>query len=185
MKELRQAFLVFIVLSLVTGIVYPLAISGLAHLLFAKKADGSLVSMKGKPVGSELIGQKFSGPQYFHGRPSTNDYDATTSGGSNFGPANEKYLRDIAARIAKVRTENRLSYMTPVPSDLVLASASGLDPDISLEGALLQVSRVARVRGLSEKEVADLVRTMVARPYGNGRPRVNVLKLNLALDAER
>jgi potassium-transporting ATPase KdpC subunit len=185
MKELRQALLVFIVLSLVTGLGYPLAISGLCHYFALRNANGSLVSVRGKLAGSELIGQRFSSPHYFHGRPSANDYDASNSGGSNLGPANEKYLGEVAARINRIRSENRLSPEASVPADLVLASGSGLDPDISIEGAILQVPRIVETRGLSEKKVMNIVQAMAERPYPKGQRRVNVLKLNLALDRQK
>jgi len=182
MREFKQALLVFVVLSLMTGFVYPLFITGLSQAFFSKKANGGLIVAGGKVVGSELIGQKFSNPRYFHGRPSANDYDAGNSGGSNFGPANEKYLKEVAARIEKVRTENGLPPEQTVPADLVLASASGLDPDISLESALLQTARVAKARGMPAEKIADTVRLIAEPIYPGGLTRVNVLKLNLALD---
>jgi potassium-transporting ATPase KdpC subunit len=182
MRELRQALLVFIVLSIVTGLAYPLFITGLAQTFFLKKANGSLIVVGGKVVGSELIGQKFSSPRYFHGRPSANDYDAGNSGGSNLGPANEKNLKEVAARIERVRTENGLAPEQAILADLVLTSASGLDPDISLDGALLQAARVAKARDLSVENVVDMVTSMAEPIHPGGLRRVNALKLNLALD---
>lgn len=182
MRELRQALFVFIVLSLVTGLAYPLFVTGLSQAFFAKKANGSLIVVGGKVVGPELIGQKFSGPRYIHGRPSANDYDAANSGGSNFGPANGKYLKEVAARIEKVRAENGLSSEQVVPADLVLASGSGLDPDISLESALLQTARVAKARGLPVEKVVHTIRLLAKPIHPGGLTRVNVLKLNLTLD---
>jgi len=184
MRALQRALLGFIVFSVLTGLVYPFAITGLARLLFPEKAEGSLVLVKGKVVGSSLIGQKFSAPQYFHSRPSASDYDATNSGGTNFGPSNAKFIEEVKKRIARVRQEDGLSPSAPVPADLVLASASGLDPDISLEAALLQSERVAKARGLSEQRVSALILASAERLYGPGSSEmVNVLDLNLSLDA--
>ena len=135
-------------------------------------------------MGSSLIGQKFTTPQYFHGRPSASDYDATNSGGTNFGPSNAKFIEEVAKRIARIRQEDGLAPTVPVPADLVLASASGLDPDISLEGALLQAERVAKARGLSRQRVSALLLASADHLYGPGsREMVNVLDLNLSLDA--
>jgi len=135
MKESVRALLIFLVFSVAAGIAYPLGITGLARLFFKEKATGSLVTDQGRAVGSALIGQKFTGARYFHGRPSANDYDAANSGGDNFGPANRKYLEEVAGRVKKTRSENGLGPDAPVPADLVLASASGLDPHISPEAA--------------------------------------------------
>jgi K+-transporting ATPase ATPase C chain len=184
MRAFQRALLGFIVLSVLTGLVYPFAVTGLARLLFPEKAEGSLVSIKGKVVGSSLIGQKFSSAQYFHSRPSASDYDATNSGGTNFGPSNGKFIEEVAKRLVRLREEDGLSPAAPVPADLVLASASGLDPDISLEGALLQAERVAKARGLSSQRVSALVLASAERLYGPGSSEtVNVLDLNLSLDA--
>lgn len=184
MRPFQRALLTFIVFSILTGLAYSFAMTGLARLLFPEKADGSLVSVRGKVVGSSLLGQKFTGPQYFHGRPSASDYDATNSGGTNFGPSNGKFIEEVSKRLARVRQEDGLSSAAPVPADLVLASASGLDPDISLEGALLQSERVAKARGLSRQRVSALVLSSADRLYGPGSSAmVNVLDLNLSLDA--
>ena len=140
----------------------------------------------GQPVGSALIGQNFTAAQYFHGRPSAagNSYDAASSAGSNLGPTSKTLLSNIAERAAKVRKENNLEKDTPVPSDLVTASASGLDPDISPKAALLQVSRVSKARNLQESEVREMVEhyTEIRQLGIWGEPRVNLLKLNMALD---
>jgi potassium-transporting ATPase KdpC subunit len=154
---------------------------------FTKKANGSIVKQDGKTMGSELIGQSFTGPDYFHGRPSaagTNGYDATASGGSNLGPTNPDLTRAIQQRAAQVRKENGLAPDAKVPADLVEASASGLDPDISPESALLQVKRVARARNLPEAVMLELVRSHIQGRQLSilGEQTVNVLKLNLALD---
>ena len=184
MRAFQRALLGFIVLSVLTGLVYPFAVTGLARLLFPEKAEGSLVLIKGKAVGSSLIGQKFSSAQYFHSRPSASDYDATNSGGTNFGPSSGKFIEEVAKRLVRLREEDELSPAAPVPADLVLASASGLDPDITLEGALLQSERVAKARGLSRQRVSALVLASAERLYGPGSSEmVNVLDLNLSLDA--
>jgi potassium-transporting ATPase KdpC subunit len=182
MKEFKRAALVFLVFSIITGLAYPLIITGLSQTFFPYKANGSLVRVGDRTVGSELVGQKFSSTRYFHGRPSANDYDASNSGGTNFGPASEKYLAEVVGRIKAIRTENGLSSEASVPADLVLASGSGLDADISLEAAVLQAPRVARARGLPADRVMNTVQTMAEHVYPKGWARVNVLKLNLALD---
>jgi potassium-transporting ATPase KdpC subunit len=182
MKEFKQALLVFVVFTIGTGLLYPFVVAGIARLAFQDKANGSVIFKNGRAVGSELIGQKFVSAKYFHGRPSSNDYDAANSGGSNFGLSNEKFQQEVAARVRGVRAENGLAPNVQIPADLVLSSASGLDPDISLESALLQARRVAKARGLSENRVTDVVRDMQERRYGQGPARVNVLKLNIAMD---
>ena len=179
-KELRPAALAFVVLTLITGIVYPLIVTAVAQL-FPNKATGSVIEVNGKAVGSELIGQPFSDPKYFWSRPSATSpqpYNGASSSGSNLGPTNKALHEAVAERLKQF--EQR-----PVPADLVTASASGLDPHISPEAAQFQVSRVARARGLTEEAVNQLVSLHTeGRTFGVlGEPRVNVLKLNLALDA--
>jgi potassium-transporting ATPase KdpC subunit len=184
MKEIRTAFLVILVSSLLLGVVYPLLLTGIGQLAFPWRANGSLVSVGGRVVGSELLGQSFSSPRYFHGRPSLSDYDAMASGASNLGPSNRTLLLVVQERVNRVRFENALPSGAPVPADLVLSSASGLDPEISFEGALLQVDRVAAARGLDVSVVHRLVEKMAVGPFlaAFGDRRVNVLRLNLALD---
>lgn len=186
-RQVVNAGGMLVVLTLLTGVIYPLAMTGLAQALFPSQANGSIVTRDGAPVGSTLIGQSFASPGYFHGRPSAagqDGYDATSSGGSNLGPTNKKLMDTVADNLKKVREENGLAADAAVPADLVLASGSGLDPDITPDAAYLQVERVARERGLE----ADAVRKLVdggieGRQWGIfGEPRVNVLKLNLALD---
>lgn len=186
-KLVRRAFLLLLVMTLLTGIAYPLTVTGLAQVLFPRQANGSLLSRDGKPVGSALIGQNFTDPKYFHSRPSAagqDGYDATASSGSNLSPTNKTLLDGVAKQVDQVRSDNGLSSDSPVPADLVTASASGLDPHISPESALLQVPRVAKERQLFEQEVRQLVERHIESPQLGvlGEPRVNVLLLNSDLD---
>ncbi len=187
MRAFGRALLFFILFSILTGLAYPLFITGLCQLIFPHTANGSLITAGDKIVGSELIGQNFARPEYFNGRPSAIEkpYDASNSGASNFGPSNAKFLEEVGKRIGKVRQENGLNPDVPIPADLVLASGSGLDPHISLDAALIQVSRVAKARNLPEAQVRETVEKLDESPFlglADGK-RVNVLKLNLALDA--
>lgn len=187
MKLLSRAFLLLLVMTLLTGIIYPLTVTGLAQVLFPRQANGSLVSLDGNPVGSALIGQNFADPKYFHGRPSVagqDGYDATASSGSNLGPTNKTLLEGVAKQLEQIRSDNGLSQDSPVPADLVTASASGLDPHISPLAALFQVPRVARERQLPEQEVRQLVERHIESPQLGvlGESRVNVLLLNMDLD---
>ncbi len=187
--ELRTAVLLLLLLTVLTGVIYPLVVTGLAQVLFPHQANGSLIVRDGQVVGSELIGQRFTSDRYFHSRPSAageSGYDGAASSGSNLGPTNETLVDAVRDRTAAYRRSNGLGASDPVPVDAVTASASGLDPHISPANAELQVARVARARGLPEQRVRDLVaRSTEGRQWGIfGEPRVNVLKLNLALDAE-
>jgi K+-transporting ATPase ATPase C chain len=188
MKEhLRPALTMLLVLTLLTGVIYPLIVTGLAQILFPQHANGSLIVRDGKVIGSQLIGQYFDKPKYFWGRPSATSpfpYNAAASSGSNLGPTNPVLVEAIKARVAALRAADP-GNDAPVPVDLVTASASGLDPHISPAAALYQAHRVARMRGLEERQVKDLVgQSTEGRQFGLlGEPRVNVLKLNLALDA--
>lgn len=181
---LRPALAALAAFTLLTGVGYPLAVTGLARLLFPRQAEGSLVVVDGRVRGSVLVGQPFSGPGYFHGRPSAiaRPYDASASAGSNLGPMNPVLDSLVRARMA---ARTAADGPGPVPVDLVTASASGLDPHVTPAGAERQVARVARARGLAEARVRDLVRRHTEdRTLGLlGEPRVNLLRLNLALDA--
>ncbi len=183
--NLMPALRVTLVLTVLTGLIYPGIVTVLSGLIFPQKAKGSLIEANGKIIGSELIGQPFSKPEYFQGRPSAagNGYDAANSSGSNLGPTSEKLAGRVKADVALFRKENP-QYTGAIPSDLLTASGSGLDPHISPASAYAQVPRVARARGISEDEIRRLVATAIeGRQLGFlGEPRVNVLELNLALD---
>jgi len=183
LKQIYPAFAITAVLTVLLGIIYPLAVTGLAQLIFPRQAAGSLIEKDGKVIGSSLIGQPFSGPGYFHSRPSAagSGYDGTASGGTNLGPTSLKLMDNVKAAAESLREENPGS---PVPIDMVTASASGLDPHITPAAAEFQVPRIARERRLSEDEVRRIVREHAeGRQFGIlGEPRVNVLELNLALD---
>ena len=182
-KNLITAFLMTIATTILLGVIYPLVITGLAQVLFPDQANGQLIRRNGKIVGSRLIGQEFSGPGYFHSRPSAagTGYDAANSGGTNLGPTNRKLIDRIRHDAAALQLENAGS---TVPIDLVTTSASGLDPDITTAAVEFQISRVARERGISERQLRQLVALhTTGRQLGFlGEPRVNVLELNLSLD---
>ncbi len=195
LKQLRPAVVSLLLFTLITGVIYPLVVTGIAQVVFPKQANGSLIINNGKAVGSELIGQQFDDPKYFWGRLSdTGDfpYNAfnagtlTGSSGSNYGPLNPALFKAAQARIDALKAADP-SNTAPIPVDLVTASGSGLDPNISIAAAYYQVHRVAQARGLSDQEVKALVDTYTqGRQFGFlGEPRVNVLELNLALDALR
>jgi K+-transporting ATPase ATPase C chain len=183
-RQLLPAALMVLVFTVLTGVVYPLAVTGVAQVAFHHKADGSPVKAGGRVVGSRWIGQEFTAANYFHPRPSAVGYDAAASGGSNLGPSNPKLLKGVADRAAAYRSENGLSTHDEVPADAVTASASGLDPDISVANAHIQARRVAAARGLPLAAVLRLVdRHTDGRGLGFlGEPGVNVLALNVALD---
>lgn len=195
LREIRPAIIVLVALTLITGLVYPLVMTGIAQVAFPYQANGSMIERDGKIVGSALIGQDFTSDKYFHGRLSATNtpdpkdptktvpapYNAANSGGSNLGPSNKALVDRVKDDIAKLQKENP---GTPVPADLVTTSASGLDPDISPEAALFQVPRIAKARNLPEDRVRKLVDDNTEERFLDflGEPRVNVLKLNLALD---
>lgn len=176
-----------IVLTLLTGIIYPIAVAGLAELLFPFQAQGSLITRDGHAIGSELIGQNFTTAGYFHGRPSAagdKGYDATNSGGSNSGPTNKAFIDTVSARVKALREGERGLNNNPIPVDMVTASGSGLDPEISPASASAQIARIAKARSLSEETVRALVLAHTSSRWAGifGEPGVNVLELNLALD---
>ena len=188
MKQLMIAIRATLVLTIVTGVAYPLVVTGLSQLLFPHQANGSLTPVSGKVIGSELIGQRFTRPQYFHGRPSAAgndgyDADAPAGGASNYGPTNQKLVDRVKTDLKSFRAENP-TFTGPVPADLLTTSASGLDPDISPASAEAQAGRVAAARGVTLEAVRQLIAAHTqGRQFGVlGEPRVNVLELNLALD---
>jgi K+-transporting ATPase ATPase C chain len=196
LKEIRPAIIILVLLTLITGLAYPLAMTAIAGVIFPRQAAGSLIERDGKVVGSALIGQEFKDDKYFHGRPSATTtadpadatktvpapYNAANSGGSNLGPTSKALNDRVKEDVDKLKAENSSG---PVPIDLVTTSGSGLDPDISPEGALFQVPRVAKARNMPEDRVRQLVTENTAGRLAGlfGEPRVNVLELNLALDA--
>ena len=186
MNQIKITILATIVMTILFGLAYPLVFTGLAQVLFPRQANGSLVTVNGKVAGSELIGQSFTKPEYFHGRPSAagnNGYDAANSGGSNLGPTNQKLVDRVKADVQKFRAENP-DYTGPIPADLLTSSGSGLDPHISPASAEAQVARVAKARGATPDRIAELVaKHTEGRQWGIfGEPRVNVLLLNIDLD---
>jgi K+-transporting ATPase ATPase C chain len=185
--EVKVSVLATLALLIILCGVYPLVVWGIGQAAFPRQANGSLVEVQGKVVGSALLAQNFNGPQYFHPRPSSagdTGYDGTSSGGSNLGPLSQKLVDQVKERVENYRKENNLPTGTPVPADAVTASGSGLDPHISLKNADLQAKRVATARGLSPAQINKLIETCTDGPGLGflGEPGVNVLMLNLALD---
>jgi potassium-transporting ATPase KdpC subunit len=187
-SQIAPAFRMTLLLTIVTGLIYPGVVTGLCQLLFRDQANGSLVAVNGHVVGSALLGQNFAKPEYFHPRPSaagSDGYDASNSGASNFGPTNQKLIDRVKGDVAKFRKENP-EYSGPVPADAVTTSGSGLDPEISLAFAEAQSARVAKARGVAVDQVQHFIQTNTEqRQFGFlGEPRVRVLSLNLELDRQ-
>jgi K+-transporting ATPase ATPase C chain len=185
-KEILPGLRINIFLTLVLGVAYPLAVTGICQVVFPHQANGSLITSGDKVIGSELIGQNFAKPEYFQPRPSAagdNGYDATSSNASFYGPTNQKLIDRVKASVEKFHKDNP-DYHGPIPADLLTASGSGLDPDISPDSALAQAARVAKARGVSVEQINQLIANATEAPDLGilGEPRVNVLKLNLALD---
>jgi len=186
-QQIKPAILVFIILSLITGIIYPLCVTGVARVLFRDKASGSLIYSNGKSIGSALIGQSFDDPKYFWGRLSATlpvSFNAASSSGSNVGPMNSVLIKTVKKRIIALKSSDP-GNSNPIPVDLVTSSASGLDPHISLSAAYYQVPRIARIRGLFQEQVKAIINAHISGRFLGvlGEPVVNVLELNLALDA--
>jgi K+-transporting ATPase ATPase C chain len=184
MKLFIQSILLTIIFTVLTGVLYPLVITGIAQVAFHDKANGSLIERDGKVVGSGLLAQQFTGDKYFWPRPSAGSYGTVPSGASNLGPTSQALQSNVTANAAAFRTGNKLAADAPVPADMVFTSASGLDPHISPEAARLQVARIATTRGIGADQVKALVEKFVESPQWGifGEARVNVLRLNLALD---
>ncbi|AAM25188.1 potassium-transporting ATPase subunit KdpC [Caldanaerobacter subterraneus] len=182
-EEIKRTIKFTLVFMVLLGLVYPFVMTGIANLLFPYQAKGSIIKVDGKPVGSELIGQKFTDPRWFMGRPSAVDYDATSSGGTNYALSNPKFHEELEKNIEEFLKKNPGVKRSEIPADIVTSSGSGLDPHISPKAAYLQVKRVAKVNGLPEEVVKKLVdKNIEGRFLGLfGEPRVNVLKLNLSL----
>jgi K+-transporting ATPase ATPase C chain len=188
LSQLWPALRINIFLTILLGVAYPLAVTGVSQILFPHQANGSLITRNGQVIGSELIGQNFAKPEYFQPRPSAagNDgYDPTASGGPNYGPTNQKLIDRVKASVDKFHKENP-DYQGPIPADLLTESASGLDPEVSPASAQAQLPRVAKARGISTDQLGQLVAQFTKSPDLGllGEPRVNVLKLNLALDQQ-
>jgi potassium-transporting ATPase KdpC subunit len=187
LKTIGKSFMLMLILVIIAGLVYPLLITGISRLAFPHKSTGSLIYKEGILIGSELIGQDFKADRYFHSRPSAageTGYDPLKSGGSNYAATNEDFLLLVSKRSDKFRQENKIDRSIAIPSDMVTASASGLDPHISVAGALLQVARIASARNMDIQKVRLLVMENSGRQYGfMGEPVVNVLALNMLLDS--
>jgi potassium-transporting ATPase KdpC subunit len=183
MRLVVQSVMMLMIMTVMLGFIYPLAMTGIGQIAFKEMANGSLVLKNSKPAGSMLIGQNFVSAKYFHGRPSSGNYNALLSGGSNFGPTNKKLIDRAAGLAAAVRKDNGMPDNAAVPSEMALASGSGLDPHISLGSALLQIPRIAAERNIKKDEIIRIVRSLSEKQYWiAGYDFVNVFKLNIALD---
>ncbi len=184
MSIFRTSIILIIIFTVITGIIHPISIFALGQIVFPTQANGNIIVINQQKIGSELIGQQFESDRYFHSRPSVNDYDASNSGGSNYGPMNSDFLAKVDARIEKIKQEDPDYSGENIPSDMVTTSGSGLDPHISIENAYFQTKRISQTRGITEDEVKQLIeKNKEEMTLGLwGQPRVNVLKLNLDLD---
>ena len=183
LNELKRAVIIFGTFAVILGLIYPLVITGISQVAFPYQANGEMIKINGNIVGSELIGQNFDGAQYFQSRPSAIGYNASTSGGSNYGPTNKLLINRVNETINEIKVNDSLSSNATIPSDLVLASGSGLDRYISVESALIQVPRIAKARHISESTIDNLIQKNQETPFPwVGQPIVNVLNLNLALN---
>ncbi|OGI29398.1 MAG: potassium-transporting ATPase subunit C [Candidatus Melainabacteria bacterium RIFOXYA12_FULL_32_12] len=184
MKELIKSIKIYLIFTILLGLVYPLAITAIAQITMPHKANGSLIKKDGSIVGSELIGQSFTKPEYFQSRPSAVDYNAAGSGASNLGPSSKKLMSEVKDRVQQVREENNLKPDQQIPADMVLSSSSGLDPHISQENALFQVSRISQLRKIPKYKIKELIKENTDSDFIGiwGQSGVNILKLNLALD---
>lgn len=184
MTAIKTSIRVFLIFTILLGVIYPAGITVISQYFFPYQANGSLLYVDGKAVGSRLIGQKFTATKYFHGRFSAVDYDASRSGSENFAPSNKKFMEITKERINDLRLENNLDSKTTIPADMVLSSASGLDPHISLNNALLQAPRIANARNLTLLQVQQLIHENIDKDFIGiwGQSGVNVLLLNIALD---
>jgi potassium-transporting ATPase KdpC subunit len=190
MRQFLASLQMLFLMTILTGVIYPLAVTGIAQALLPHRANGSVIRIDGKARGSELVGQKFSSPRYFEGRPSAVDYMPMPSGATNFGPTSETLRKAVGQRRARIDSVYAISSGVAIPADMLFASASGIDPHISPAAARMQIDRVAMARGLTadqRAELADLVERFIERPQWGifGEPRVNVLRLNLAVDRFR
>jgi K+-transporting ATPase ATPase C chain len=183
LNELKRAVIIFGTFAVILGLIYPLVITGISQVAFPYQANGEMIKINGNIVGSELIGQNFDGAQYFQSRPSAIGYNASTSGGSNYGPTNKLLINRVNETISEIKVNDSLSSNATIPSDLVLASGSGLDRYISVESALIQVPRIAKARHISESTIDNIIQKNQETPFPwVGQPIVNVLNLNLALN---
>jgi K+-transporting ATPase ATPase C chain len=182
MGEIKNSIILLAVFTVLLGLVYPLVIMGISQLAFPDQANGNLIKVNGTVVGSTLIGQEFTSPQYFHGRPSAIDYNSSSSSGSNLGPTNQKLIDNVNQNLENIRTENSLNPNDIIPADLVETSASGLEGYIYVDSAMIQVHRIASARNISESKVIKIIEDNKEIPLGTGNPIINVLKLNIALD---
>ncbi|MDD1774105.1 MAG: potassium-transporting ATPase subunit KdpC [Methanobacterium sp.] len=182
MGEIKNSIVLLAVFTVLLGLVYPLVIMGISQLAFPDQANGNLIKVNGTVVGSTLIGQEFTSPQYFHGRPSAIDYNSSSSSGSNLGPTNQKLIDNVNQNLENIRTENSLNPNDIIPADLVETSASGLEGYIYVDSAMIQVHRIASARNISESKVIKIIEDNKEIPLGTGNPIINVLKLNIALD---